>query len=219
MYSFGNREDTAIVDEPLYGYYLANTPAKDYHPSAQEIMESMECDGERVIQDLLSFDEKSIYFIKNMTHHVLGLELDFLEEMQHIILTREPEAMIASFSKVIPNPTAKDLGYEDHLKLIAVFKQRGIPFHVVDSKEILEHPKERLKEMCNAIGIPFLEGMLNWTAGARIEDGLWAKHWYANVHISNSFQKTKDKKEIVLQENLTDLAEASEILYQKIIQA
>ena len=219
MYSFGNRKDTAIVDEPLYGYYLANTPAKDYHPSAQEIMASMECDGERVIQNLLSFDEKPIYFIKNMTHHLLGLELDFLEEMQHILLTREPKAMIASFSKVISKPTAKDLGYEDHLKLIAVFKQRGIPFHVVDSKEILEQPKERLKEMCNAVGIPFLESMLNWTAGARIEDGLWAKHWYANVHQSTSFKKTANPSIIILSEDLKELAEKSNELYREILNA
>ena len=154
-----------------------------------------------------------------MTHHVLGLELDFLEEMQHILLTREPKAMIASFSKVIPNPTAKDLGYEDHLKLIAVFKQRGIPFHVVDSKEILEQPKERLKEMCNAVGIPFLESMLNWTAGGRIEDGLWAKHWYANVHQSTSFKKTANPSIIILSEDLKELAEKSNELYREILNA
>jgi hypothetical protein len=219
MYSFGNREDTAIVDEPLYGYYLKTTSAKDYHPSAQEIMASMDCDGERVIQDLLSFDEKPIYFIKHMTHHLLNLNLDFLEEMQHILLTREPKAMIASFSKVIPYPTAKDLGYEDHIKLMAVFKQRGIPFHVVDSKEILEQPKERLKEVCNAVGIPFFESMLNWSAGARKEDGLWAKHWYANVHASTSFQKPNKREKSVLRADLKELARDSLRLYQKIIQA
>ncbi len=219
MYSFGNREDTAIVDEPLYGYYLKNTSAKDYHPSAKEIMASMECDGERVIQNLLAFDEKPIYFMKQMTHHLLDLDLAFLEDMQHILLTREPQAMIASFSKVIEQPKAKDLGYEDHLKLLKVFKQRSIPFHVLDAKEILENPEKRLQQLCEAIGIPFSVRMLNWSKGARKEDGIWAKHWYANVHASTSFQKPNKKAKTELRADLKELARVSLKLYQEIIQA
>ena len=44
MYSFAQRSDTKVFDEPLYGYYLKETSAATYHPGAKEIMDSMECD-------------------------------------------------------------------------------------------------------------------------------------------------------------------------------
>ena len=36
MYSFGNREDTEIYDEVLYGYYLHKTGLK--HPGYSEVI-------------------------------------------------------------------------------------------------------------------------------------------------------------------------------------
>jgi hypothetical protein len=41
--------------------------------------------------------------------------------------------------------------------------------------------------VCEQLGIPFDPAMLRWEAGARPEDGVWAKHWYANVHRSTGF--------------------------------
>ena len=49
MYSFAQREDTSVYDEPLYGYYLNNTKADEYHPSAKEILSSMEQDGNKIV--------------------------------------------------------------------------------------------------------------------------------------------------------------------------
>ena len=219
MYSFGNREDTSVVDEPLYGFYLSQSKAKEYHPSAEEIMQSMECDGKKVIEKLLAFDEKPIYFIKNMTHHLLDLKLDFLHEMEHILLTREPGAMIQSFAKVIERPRANDLGYEDHLKLIGYFRERKIPFHVVDSQDILNDPEQRLKTLCNAVGIPFSDAMLLWPKGARKEDGIWAKHWYASVHESTHFQRQSNPKKTAFRPDLEELTKSSKRIYQQIIQA
>lgn len=35
--------------------------------------------------------------------------------------------------------------------------------------------------------IPFTETMLTWKKGGIPEDGVWAKHWYKNVHNSEGF--------------------------------
>ena len=35
--------------------------------------------------------------------------------------------------------------------------------------------------------------MLSWPAGARSEDGVWAPHWYANVHRSTGFHAYRPK--------------------------
>ena len=42
---------------------------------------------------------------------------------------------------------------------------------------------------------PFEENMLKWKMGGRIEDGIWAKYWYNNIHKSVGFKKYKAKNE------------------------
>ena len=50
---------------------------------------------------------------------------------------------------------------------------------------ILDDPEHELKKLCKHANITFYKEMLSWPAKARIEDGLWAKHWYKNIHKSN----------------------------------
>ena len=68
MYSFAQRSDTKVFDEPLYAYYLANSKAKEYHPGADEVMQSQNQNGEEVIRDMMEFNERPIGFFKHMTH-------------------------------------------------------------------------------------------------------------------------------------------------------
>lgn len=217
MYSFGNRPDTAIVDEPFYGYYLKNSRAKDYHPSAEEIMASMECDGSRIVEQLLSFHAKPIYFIKNMPHHIQGLPLEFLDQMEHVILVRKPRAMVRSFVKVIAKPQLKDFGYQEQLALLETLKSKGLNYHLLDSAEVLENPEKRLRKVCGAVNIPFSDKMLKWPQGARKEDGIWAKHWYKNVHQSTSFKKQTKVKEGKIADNLMPLVKELEVFYENIM--
>ena len=44
-----------------------------------------------------------------------------------------------------------------------------------------------IRDSCDVIGLDFDPGMLNWKAGPRAEDGIWAKHWYNAVHASTGF--------------------------------
>jgi hypothetical protein len=50
MYSFGNRPDTVVTDEPLYGYYLATTGIE--HPGRDEIIASMPSGWADVVRPL-----------------------------------------------------------------------------------------------------------------------------------------------------------------------
>ena len=78
MYSFGSREDTSIFDEPLYGHYLRKSKLK--HPGGNEIINSLECDGEIVINDIILKPENNINFHKLMTHFLIDLDLSFLKK-------------------------------------------------------------------------------------------------------------------------------------------
>ena len=195
MYSFAQRNDIVVVDEPLYASYLSSTNAKEYHPGASEIIASQENDGEKVIDWMMGSHDKPLVFFKNMTHHLLDLDRSFMKDVVNVILTRDPTEMIPSFVKVIENPTIGDIGYAAHTELQNYFEENNIPYIVLDSKLLLQNTKGVLQQFCDLIGVDFDENMLKWEKGARKEDGIWAKYWYDNIHKSIGFMDYKPKSE------------------------
>lgn len=217
MYSFAQRCDTTVFDEPLYAYYLANSKAKEYHPGADEVMQSQNQNGEEVIRDMMEFNERPIGFFKHMTHHLLNLDRSFLRQTLNVILTREPAAMIHSFSKVIPNPKLDDLGYKQHAQLVTDLKGLRLEPIVVNSQTILNDPAAALIKLCERLGIGFDESMLQWTPGARPEDGVWARYWYKNVHNSSGF-KPKSSLYTSLPPSQSELNEKCMPYYHELLQ-
>ena len=198
MYSFASRSDTCIIDEPFYGYYLKQSDSN--HPGKEEILASMECDWNKIIDNILETKKNhSIVFIKNMAHHHIHPDLSFLERCINVYLIRNPTEIINSFAKVIDNPTLADLGCE---KQRAIFKL--FPGVVIDSNEVLKNPKAILSLLCSKIDISFQNEMLSWKAGERSEDGVWAKYWYKSVHESTNFKKWEPKS-LTLKEDLLPL--------------
>lgn len=195
MYSFAQRQDTLVFDEPLYAYYLKNTNAKEYHPGADDILASMENDGKKVVNMMLTENKKQILFFKHMTKHLLNLNIEFMKDMLNVILIRDPKEMLPSFAKVIPNPTMDDVGYEKHIELMNYFDKNAIKYVVLDSKKVLLHPEKILIQLCELLNIPFNSNMLHWKAQQRKEDGIWAKYWYNNIHKSTGFIKYNAKTE------------------------
>lgn len=196
MYAFAQRNDTHVFDEPLYGHYLSKTEARQYHPGAEEIMANMENDGEKVVQQLvLGNHDAPVVFFKNMTHHLVDLDWGFLESTVNIILTRDPREVLPSFAKQIQQPALHDVGYQQQLALLNYLRIRGHKPLVLDARKTLLNPRQVLMQLCQQIGIPFEEAMLNWHAEPRAEDGVWAKYWYHNLHHSTGFQPYKPKSE------------------------
>lgn len=217
MYSFAQRADTVVFDEPLYAHYLCNTKADEYHPGAIDIIATQENDGEKVVDMMMGKHNQPLVFFKNMTHHLLSLNRSFMKDVVNVILTRDPKEMIPSFAKVINNPSIGDIGYELHTELIGHFEKEGINYVVLDSKKILLNPKKVLTEFCNKIGIEFDNTMLKWMAGARKEDGIWAKFWYKNVHRSTGYLPYKPKKD-PFPEKLIPLLNECKVHYDKILE-
>jgi hypothetical protein len=142
---------------------------------------------------MLNYSEKPVLFFKNMTHHLLDLDRRFMTNIYNVILTRNPEEMLPSFAKVIENPTMDDVGYKLHMQLIDYFETKRINYTVLDAKNVLLNPEGVLKQLCNCIGIPFDKNMLKWQPQKLVEDGVWAKYWYDNVHKSSKFSAYKPK--------------------------
>jgi hypothetical protein len=189
MYAFAQRADTTVVDEPLYAHYLSTSPARLYHPGAEEVINSQENDWRNVVESVLfgPYDTPIVFF-KSMTHHLASLEWDFLLELTNVLLTRDPQDMLPSYAQNVQQPTLQDTGYADHLRLLSYLQQHGRTPPILESKRLLQQPARMLSRLCGELGIPFDPAMLQWEAGPRPEDGVWAKYWYANVHRSTGFQ-------------------------------
>lgn len=192
MYSFAQRPDTEVIDEPLYAHYLVESGAD--HPGKAETLASMKQNGDEVIQSLLNYQtEKPVLFLKNMGHHFLSLKDDFLDKFSNIFLIRNPEEMLPSLAKQIPTPILRDTALDKQLKLYKLISETGEAPLIIDSKYLLQNPESILKSVCQHLNIPFYKNMLSWPAGARKEDGVWAKYWYHNVHKSTGFKTYEPK--------------------------
>jgi hypothetical protein len=184
MRAWENRPDTAVVDEPLYAFYLARTGID--HPGRDEIIASMHSDW-RVVLDQLTRGPvpggKALFYAKHMTHHLLP-EVDrrALAPLRHAHLIRDPAELLASYAKVRSAPTMADLGIAAQAEIYAEF---GGP--VLDSRDLLEQPEPMLRALCTALDVPFHPAMLSWPRGPRDSDGVWAPHWYASVWASTGF--------------------------------
>jgi len=214
MYSFANRSDTAVVDEPLFGYFLKQTGV--WRPSREEVLATMETDPEKIINSLLEpSTDMPVYFMKHMANQLIDLNLAFLDCFKNVILIRDPKDVLLSYSKQIEEPTLLDTAYKMQADLVDHLNEVGTPFVVLNSRNVLLDPEGQMKILCDKLNIDFQSSMLNWDAGPREEDGIWAKYWYDSVHESTGFGSYREKDE-ELPSSLTSLYEECMEYYGKL---
>ena len=218
MYAFAQRADTRVYDEPLYAHYLTSAMPEAEHPAAEGILRTQPHDGEEVVRTLiLGEHDRPVVVFKQMTHHFVDLDPSFLQHTDNVILIRDPRAIIASYAKVIPDPTIEGIGVKQQLELYRQLKSFGTLRAILEARELLLNPERVLSILCERLGLEFDPAMLHWEAGPRPEDGVWAPHWYANVHRSTGFQPYVEK-EIVLTPTQEELAEACIPYYDQLFQ-
>lgn len=216
MYSFAQREDTTVVDEPFYAYYLQKTGI--WHPGREETLASMPSELPLVLEGIQQQAQTAeVLFLKNMAHHLIEMDVSFLTKMTNLFLIRNPKQLIASFAQVIEHPTMQDIGAKRQQELYQYLLDSGQKAIVLDSGELLKNPEKVVRQTCEALGISFSLNMLQWKAGARPEDGAWATHWYKNVHASTGFQKQKTS-ERTLPAHCTALYEAAKPYYDTLFE-
>jgi hypothetical protein len=187
MYSFAQRPDTRVVDEPFYAHYLKFRPGVD-HPAKRETMDTMSSDAREVVEKVITAEyDRPVVFFKNMAHHLIALELDFMLALTNLFLIRNPQQLVASIGQIMQQPKMEDIGSQQQFALFQWLKEHEQWPLVLDSGELLKDPPGVMRKLCAALDIPFVADMLHWTAGPRTEDGAWAKYWYANVHQSTDF--------------------------------
>jgi hypothetical protein len=186
MYAWAQRADTTVVDEPLYASYLARHDRG--HPMVDEVLASQSSDAGDVVENVvLGPCPTPILFVKQMAHHLRGLDTSFLAATENLLLTRDPADMLRSLSVQLPDCDLDDTGLPEQVDVLdAILGQGGEPV-VVESRTLLEHPRGMLAAICTRLDVAFDPAMLSWPTGPKPYDGAWAPAWYANVHASTGF--------------------------------
>lgn len=216
MYSMAQRPDAIVVDEPLYGHYLRVSGAR--HPGRDEVLQAMPHDGNAIMRSLLDATYAppvALVFIKQMAHHLVGIDPRVLDEVESVILIRDPAEMLPSLTVQLPEATLADTGLATQWSLFSALAERGRTPTVLDSAELLRHPEAVLTRLCQQLDIAFSPAMLQWAAGPRPEDGVWAHHWYAAVHQSTGFAPYRAKPQFP--ESLRPLLAECEPYYQQLV--
>jgi hypothetical protein len=190
MRAWGNRDDTVVIDEPFYAYYLKVTGIE--HPSADEVIATGETDWRKIVAYLTAPIEngKRIFFQKQMTHHLLPeIDREWLGAVTNCFLIREPGDVINSYVKKREDPALEDLGFVQQAEIFDFVRTRtaAIP-PVVDARDVLQNPARTLRRLCEAVGVEFSQSMLSWPPGLRDTDGIWGRYWYSEVTKTTSFQ-------------------------------
>jgi hypothetical protein len=183
MYSFAQRPGWSAVDEPFYAAYLARTGAD--HPGREAVLASQPRNPDAVWASLATPSKPT--YIKNMAHHMDGVDLAPAAQWKHILWIRSPRKVIASFAKVVPHVQIRDVALREQLDALSQLESLGSRFVVVDSDALLCGVEHGFRAICTALDVEFRPEQLSWPKGPKSYDGIWAPHWYAQVHQSTGF--------------------------------
>ena len=169
MRAFGNRPDTVVTDEPLYGHYLLRTGLD--HPGREAVIGAQETDWRKVTAALTGPvpGGRRVWYQKHMTHHLLPeIGRDWLDRLTNCFLIRDPREVLASYVRTRAQPTLADLGLPQQVAIFEQVRARtGRVPPVLDARDVLCDPRRMLGLLCATIGIPFSERMLAWPPGPR----------------------------------------------------
>ena len=188
MRAFENRPDTVVVDEPLYGAYLARTGIE--HPGRAEVLASEPTDLRTAIAASLrrcppvaTSTTPSTWPTTSRAIWAFGWTLEF----RTVQLIRDPDEVVASYVRSRAACEPDDIGLLQQGWLQEFWDGHGLEVPILDAGAFLRAPEAHLRWLCGWLGIPFSEHMLAWPPGRRPSDGVWAPYWYAAVWKSTGF--------------------------------
>ena len=219
MYSFENRGDVKIADEPFYGYFLYNN--KIMHPKRNLIIKTMECEKNKLINDLTNkqnLKTKQIWYQKQMTHHInIRDDVSWIDKVTNCFLIREPLDVIISYQKIYKNVSMELIGLEQQNKIFDyVINNIDDNPLVIDALGLRNNPENILKLACKKLNIKFTKKMLQWPKGPKKNEGLWGEYWYKNVWETTSFVSQKKQKKVEINTDIKDLYLQAKLFYDKL---
>jgi len=191
MYSFAQRSDTIVADEPLYAAYLKANPTI-YRPYLEEFISKQdEIEPNNIVSNLYNqlaaSNDKSVMLAKHMARHFsLGIESalfapkvtigDVEIRVKHVLLIRDPISMIISWDKKLHMHQEKfSLESSCFAYLVQLYSalqsEHSDDVNIIDSDILVRYPEETLTELCEKVGIEYSSSQLQWSAGPKPYDG------------------------------------------------
>lgn len=140
MYSFAQRDDMEVLDEPLYASFLQATGVD--RPYREDLLSKMESDGNKVVEDIIFGPGSKRYrYCKHVAkERVRGISNDLMKKGKHFILIRHPMDVLPSFDKVVP-ASFLELGLADLVSIYGELCELGNTPAVIDVADLQQDPE------------------------------------------------------------------------------
>ena len=213
------REDFEVVHEPFaYIYYVLEKKA----PAIGMIIDPEHpTQFEEIKNSILQKSQEKPIFLKDMAYHgyeYLMKDLEFLKNLDHTFIIRDPAKSIPSYYFLDPNIIEDEIGYKQQYHLFKkVTEISGKTPILIDADDLQNYPKEILASYCNQLNIEFIPDVLHWEKSYDQQWDIW-KIWHAEVASSTKIHQSDINQ---YQENVTnnnrirELYEYSLPFYQK----
>ncbi|MDE2915088.1 MAG: hypothetical protein OXL68_19475 [Paracoccaceae bacterium] len=175
------RGDLHVMHEPfLYTYYSGASgrplphlePGPDCHSSYEAVRD-----------DIRARARSGPVFFKDMSYYVLDRltkDPEFLTEMTHGFLVRDPAAAILSYARLDPDFRCEEAGLEASWTLYCRLRDIGLDPPVMQAEAVQERPQAVLAAYWQAVGLPDAPGAFTWK-GDIPDDWRHVAGWHRSV--------------------------------------
>lgn len=195
---FVERDDFEVFHEPFSIPYYYGEERKSDRFADEEPHEEQRY--EDVMREVLAPSGKRV-FIKDMAYYVDGLmDTDFVRNFSNTFLIREPSQVIASLSKIWPDFTLEETGYEHLHRMYGHAVEAGEDPVVIDAHDFSRDTDAVVSTYCQKLGIPFESDALTWEKREVPEWEAWDE-WHEDAQKSTEV-KEMPGEEVPLPSNL-----------------
>jgi hypothetical protein len=201
---FVERDDFEVFHEPFgESYYYSEERLSDRYSDEEPRPED---NYENVLARILEPREKRV-FVKDMAYYVKPLMgPEFVSRFRNTFIIRDPKYVIASLSRIWPDFTLEETGFEQLYRLFR-YATDVDPEDVVavDAMTFSENPVGVLSAYCEHLQIPFRTDSLSWQPREVRRWESW-EGWHEEAQQSTGI-KPAERKDPVLPSELQNAYE------------
>ncbi len=186
---FVERDDFEVFHEPFAeSYYYSEERLSERYSDEEPRPED---NYENVLARLLEPREKRV-FVKDMAYQAKPLiGPDFVSRFRNTFIVRDPKYVIASLSRMWPDFTLEETGFEQLYRLFR-YATEAEDVVVVDAMTFSENPVGILAAYCEHLEIPFRTDSLSWQPGEVREWESW-ESWHEEAQQSSGIKPAERK--------------------------
>lgn len=183
------REDFEVFHEPFgESYYYSEERLSERYYDEEPRPED---NYENVLARLLEPREKRV-FVKDMAYQAKPLiGPEFASRFRNTFIVRDPKYVIASLSRMWPDFTLEETGFEQLYRLFR-YATEAEDVVVVDAMTFSENPVGVLAAYCEHLEIPFRIDSLSWQPGEVREWESW-EGWHEEAQQSTGIKPAERK--------------------------